>query len=201
MGGWVGLEIGLKGGDRDFRYDVAAFYYDYSDFQAQVENPSPPPFFIATNAGNAHAVGLELSLDGELADGLRAFFNYGYIGARFNALDDDGNPQQLAGNRFRLTPDHTAALGLDWRVDLGSGTFYLRPSATWRSKVFFEDANQPGIEQGAYALVNLNLGWRFDYQILTPGLRRFVRSARLPRQPRFSQHAPLIVDYDWTLTI
>ncbi|WP_233593738.1 hypothetical protein, partial [Pseudomonas syringae group genomosp. 7] len=25
--------------------------------------------------------------------------------------------------------------------------------------------------------------------------------ARLPRQPRFSQHAPLIVDYDWTLTI
>jgi exodeoxyribonuclease-3 len=47
----------------------------------------------------------------------------------------------------------------------------------------------------------LNLGWRFDYQILTPGLRRSVRSARLPRQPRFSQHAPLIVDYDWTLTI
>ena len=36
---------------------------------------------------------------------------------------------------------------------------------------------------------------------VTPGLRRFVRSARLPRQPRFSQHAPLIVDYDWTLTI
>mgnify|MGYP006162752259 CR=1 FL=1 len=31
--------------------------------------------------------------------------------------------------------------------------------------------------------------------------RRSVRSARLPRQPRFSQHAPLIVDYDWTLTI
>jgi len=47
----------------------------------------------------------------------------------------------------------------------------------------------------------LNLGYRFDYQILTPGLRRFVRNARLPRQPRFSQHAPLIVDYDWTLTI
>jgi exodeoxyribonuclease III len=39
----------------------------------------------------------------------------------------------------------------------------------------------------------LNLGWRFDYQLLTPGLRRFVRSARMPRQPRFSQHAPLIV--------
>jgi exodeoxyribonuclease-3 len=47
----------------------------------------------------------------------------------------------------------------------------------------------------------LNLGWRFDYQILTSGMRRFVRNARLPRQPRFSQHAPLVVDYDWTLSL
>lgn len=47
----------------------------------------------------------------------------------------------------------------------------------------------------------LNLGWRFDYHILTPGLRRVVRNARLPRQPRFSQHAPMIADYDWTLSI
>jgi exodeoxyribonuclease-3 len=47
----------------------------------------------------------------------------------------------------------------------------------------------------------LNLGWRFDYHLLTPGLRRCVRNARMPRQPRFSQHAPLIVDYDWILSI
>lgn len=47
----------------------------------------------------------------------------------------------------------------------------------------------------------LNLGWRFDYHLLTPSLRRTVRSARMPRQPRFSQHAPVIVDYDWILSI
>ncbi len=46
----------------------------------------------------------------------------------------------------------------------------------------------------------LNLGWRFDYQLLTPGLKRTVRNARLFRQPRFSEHAPLQVDYDWTLS-
>lgn len=46
----------------------------------------------------------------------------------------------------------------------------------------------------------LNLGWRFDYQLLTPGLKRTVRNARLFRQPRFSAHAPLQVDYDWTLS-
>jgi exodeoxyribonuclease-3 len=47
----------------------------------------------------------------------------------------------------------------------------------------------------------LNLGCRFDYQLLTPGLRRCVRSARTPRQPRFSSHAPVIVDYDWMLSL
>ena len=47
----------------------------------------------------------------------------------------------------------------------------------------------------------LNLGYRFDYQILTPSLRRCVRNARMPRQPKFSQHAPLLVDYDWTLSV
>ena len=47
----------------------------------------------------------------------------------------------------------------------------------------------------------LNLGYRFDYQLLTPGLRRFVRNARMPRQPSFSRHAPLLVDYDWTLSV
>ncbi|MGL4316302.1 MAG: exodeoxyribonuclease III [Pseudomonas sp.] len=47
----------------------------------------------------------------------------------------------------------------------------------------------------------LNLGWRMDYQLLTPGMRRSVRNAKLPRQPRFSQHAPLIVDYDWLLSV
>jgi len=47
----------------------------------------------------------------------------------------------------------------------------------------------------------LNLGWRFDYQVLSQGLRRTVRSAKLSRQPRFSQHAPLSVDYDWVLSV
>ena len=36
---------------------------------------------------------------------------------------------------------------------------------------------------------------------LTPGLRRFVKQAKIPRNVRFSQHAPVIIDYDWTLSI
>ncbi|RRQ22178.1 exodeoxyribonuclease III [Thiohalobacter thiocyanaticus] len=44
-----------------------------------------------------------------------------------------------------------------------------------------------------------NVGWRIDYQIITPGLRERVRRARVYTARRFSDHAPLIMDYDWPL--
>lgn len=156
-------EVGLKGEANGGRllYDLAAFYYDYSNFQAQIQNPEPPPFFVTANGGNAHALGFEASLMNRFSDRLSGFLNYGWIDAAFNAVDDDGNPQALAGNRFRLTPEHTVAVGLDWRLPFADGhAFYLRPNYSWRSRVYFEDDNMPGIEQDAYGLLNLNLGVR-----------------------------------------
>ena len=41
-----------------------------------------------------------------------------------------------------------------------------------------------------------NVGWRIDYQIVTPGLRERIRSASVYKDTRFSDHAPLILDYD-----
>jgi len=44
-----------------------------------------------------------------------------------------------------------------------------------------------------------NVGWRIDYQVVTPGLRNKVRDAAIYKDERFSDHAPLTVDYDWEL--
>jgi exodeoxyribonuclease-3 len=41
-----------------------------------------------------------------------------------------------------------------------------------------------------------NLGWRIDYQLVTPAVAPFVRRARIERDVRFSDHAPLTIDYD-----
>jgi exodeoxyribonuclease III len=41
-----------------------------------------------------------------------------------------------------------------------------------------------------------NVGWRIDYQVITPGLREAVRAASIYTGERFSDHAPLTVDYD-----
>jgi len=40
-----------------------------------------------------------------------------------------------------------------------------------------------------------NVGWRIDYQVVTPGLRDRIIAARIYRDRRFSDHAPLILDY------
>ena len=41
-----------------------------------------------------------------------------------------------------------------------------------------------------------NVGWRIDYQIATPMLATRSRRASIYKDERFSDHAPLIIDYD-----
>jgi exodeoxyribonuclease-3 len=40
-----------------------------------------------------------------------------------------------------------------------------------------------------------NVGWRLDYQVITPGLRDKVLAASIYKRKRFADHAPLIIDY------
>lgn len=44
-----------------------------------------------------------------------------------------------------------------------------------------------------------NLGWRIDYQLVTPDLAPAVKSAEVYVAQRFSDHAPVVIDYDLTL--
>ena len=46
---------------------------------------------------------------------------------------------------------------------------------------------------------SLNEGARLDYQITTANLRKYVKQARIYREQRFSEHAPLIIDYELEL--
>ena len=41
-----------------------------------------------------------------------------------------------------------------------------------------------------------DVGWRIDYQIASPNLAGVARAVSVHRTPRFSDHAPLVVDYD-----
>jgi exodeoxyribonuclease-3 len=66
----------------------------------------------------------------------------------------------------------------------------LHPATTGEAYTWWSNRGQ------AYAK---NVGWRLDYQIATPTLAAGARSASIHREPRFSDHAPLTIDYDWAL--
>ena len=44
-----------------------------------------------------------------------------------------------------------------------------------------------------------NVGWRIDYHIATPGVAKTAVKESIYLKRRFSDHAPLIIDYGWKL--
>jgi len=158
-------ETGLKqlALNNSLAFDLSLFYYDYSNFQTTIAELTDDGLVIeARDSGEATAYGLETSVRYNITRNLSVFGSYGYTNATIDDEDSDGNPQELAGNRFRLTPEHSFAIGGSYSGMIGNSVgFFISPSYTWKSDVFFEEDNEPGVEQGAYGLLNLRAGLNF----------------------------------------
>ncbi len=63
----------------------------------------------------------------------------------------------------------------------------LHPDATGESYTWWSNRGQ------AWAK---NVGWRLDYQLVTPRMADTVISAKVYKEQRFSDHAPLTIDYE-----
>ena len=42
----------------------------------------------------------------------------------------------------------------------------------------------------------VDVGWRLDYHVITPGLKESAQAVSVYREQRFSDHAPVIMDFD-----
>ena len=141
--------------------DVGLFYFHYNHFQAAtMENMQ----YIIIDAGKAKSYGAEVSLHVTTCEHLDLFGNYAYIYARF---DDDPANSIFAGNRFRLTPDHSFTLGFNAKAKVTRNIGVLfTPTYSYKDKVWFEDDNKPELTQEAYGLLNLNLAFRLQKPML-----------------------------------
>lgn len=160
----ISYEIGLKGAllNKTLSYDLSAYYYDWSHFQTMTltnSTGSLAKVYTADDAGKAHCLGFEAGLRYAIDSHVSLFANYAYIDGKFNEKDENGNPQEYAGHRFRLTPKTTCSVGVDAGYDIDKHTrINFRPSYVYKSKVYFEDDNDPQLTQDGYGLVNVNLG-------------------------------------------
>ena len=157
-------EAGVKGSllqDR-LNYDLCAYYYDWYNYQTSVFNATTSKYEY-DDAGRAHSLGIEASISYSPCRYLNLFGNWSYIEGKFNNKDDNGNKQRFAGNRFRLTPKNSFAVGFDLNVPTGKkASIYFRPTYSWKSKVFFEESNEPELTQGAFGLLNFTAGYRMQ---------------------------------------
>ena len=67
---------------------------------------------------------------------------------------------------------------------------HLHPEATGEAYTWWSNRGQARAK---------NVGWRIDYQIASPGAAAKALRASVFKEQRFSDHAPLIIDYDWIL--
>lgn len=157
-------EAGVKGSLLQGRlnYDLCAYYYDWYNYQTSVFNATTSKYEY-DDAGRAHSLGIEASISYSPCRYLNLFGNWSYIEGKFNNKDDNGNKQRFAGNHFRLTPKNSFAVGFDLNVPTGKkASIYFRPTYSWKSKVFFEESNEPELTQGAFGLLNFTAGYRMQ---------------------------------------
>lgn len=157
-------EAGVKGSLLQGRlnYDLCAYYYDWYNYQTSVFNATTGKYEY-DDAGRAHSFGIEASISYSPCRYLNLFGNWSYIEGKFNNKDDNGNKQRFAGNRFLLTPKNSFAVGFDLNVPTSkNASIYFRPTYSWKSKVFFEESNEPELTQGAFGLLNFTAGYRMQ---------------------------------------
>ncbi len=65
----------------------------------------------------------------------------------------------------------------------------LHPDATGEGYTWWSNRGQARAK---------NVGWRIDYQLVSAGLAGKARRAAIYKEERFSDHAPVTIDYDWT---
>jgi iron complex outermembrane receptor protein len=183
-------EVGYKAAllDRRLRVDAAAYTYQYENFQTTVQQGT---LFVVTNAGKARSYGFEGQLSLALTEQVELFGTYGYNHSRFEAGIYDGN-------KFRLSPDHRASVGMIWTIPVDAGAFEIQPTYTWQSSVFFDDNNdRRDLQtrnfvadtivdefQRAYGLVNLrvrytpnNGAWTVEGFADNLGDKQFIKDA------------------------
>ena len=100
----------------------------------------------------------------------------------------------------------------NWKGNLKNSGF-LPEERAWLTKLFTEigyvdvyRALEPTASDACYTWWSQrgqayakNVGWRIDYQIATPELAQTATTAVIYKKQRFSDHAPLIIEYDWKL--
>ncbi len=151
----LAYEVGLKSDlfDKRLRANIAAFYYDYTDLQ--VLNLVIPaggsgfPVTVLQNAPQSTIKGVEFEGIAKPFKNFTLTANASWLDAKIDKfVNSIGGVVDYSGNTLPLAPKFSFTGIADYSVPLGGGDYIdLLGSASYKSKVFFDLANDPLITQ------------------------------------------------------
>jgi len=114
-------EIGIKGGNQDLRYTVAAFLVDWNDPQINTAT-SNWGFFTVANGDKAQTKGIEIELDGNLSSAFHYQLGYAFVNAELTADFNAPTGSLIAakGNKLPGSPKHMINIAFDYTKSLNN---------------------------------------------------------------------------------
>ncbi|MCE9522431.1 MAG: TonB-dependent receptor [Alphaproteobacteria bacterium] len=163
-------EIGFKADllDDTFRLNASGFYYDYKDLQLHtlVQQPGGFPVDVLDNAQKATIKGVDVEAIAKPVENLTLRMTAEWLEATLDKfISNRGSSplQNLSGNTLPNAPKFSLTGIAEYTIPLGDGdAIDLLASAAYRSKVFFDPANEPLISQGAYWVIDARAAYTID---------------------------------------
>lgn len=165
----ISYEVGLKSTlfDRNLRFNLSAFYYDYKDLQVLSVNTqagSAVPTLGLDNAADATIKGVEVETFATPTDWLDLGLNFGILDAKFKnylsgAIDPvTGQPRDFSGNRMPGAPKFTLSANAQVTVPAGRFETRWRAEYNFTGKKFYNNAEDQLVSSGeGYGLLNLRI--------------------------------------------
>lgn len=158
-------EIGFKTdfANQRVRLNVAAFMYDYTDFQLETNDNAS---ILIQNVADLETSGLEVDLTWLVSDSFDLRLSYAMLDAEFQEgiiVDGDGNPTDLQGNDSIRAPENTYSVVANWNV---TDSLRARVDYAYVDEMFYTADNSPDLLADDFNL----LGARIDYTFGESGL-------------------------------
>ena len=144
-------EIGVKGTVGGIRYDLSGFYIDWDNPQFNTSTPNGF-FFAVANAAEARTTGIELQLNGSLAeDRLNYGIGYAFVDAELTADfvappgfgSTVGTPVAADGAPLPGVARHSLNFAADYTIPLSSGFSLIS-----RVDGYYQSSTQNVLDQG-----------------------------------------------------
>ncbi|GGI18038.1 TonB-dependent receptor family protein [Oxalicibacterium faecigallinarum] len=164
------FEIGVRGGDRQFGWDIAVYRSRVNNELLAIANtlaPTLPTINVNSSSDTEHS-GLELGLHGTKSLPLLSAsmdWNFAYT---WNHFRFDGHPN-YGNNRLPGIPDHVLQAGFTYRHTNG---FYIGPRIELGSSWYADQANS--LKAPGYGVLHLQTGY-----VARGGYRFFIDARNL----------------------